>query len=126
MEGNANLIIQQSGYFIFTGHFHDSGIPPYDVALVLAISTATGQVLTWTKSLSLGGTLAVVTDGTSRDVDWTISGTNAQITLLWDQLQGATLTWKADVNLDLASVVSDVITTVKTLIPVVSTIISVV
>lgn len=118
VNGNASLLIQDDGFFEFKGHFHDSGIPPYNAVFIMTLTASSGEVLSWTKTVSVAGTLANAVDGTGRDGDWSMNGTNGKIAELWGNLQQAPVIWKAEVTTDALSVLNDVFKIVKTLVPV--------
>ena len=69
--GYANGGLFPNGAWNFSGHFHDSGFPSYDVGMAVAVRL--GGV---TFVLSIQGHVAGTIGSGSRDFDWNTSGTN--------------------------------------------------
>jgi hypothetical protein len=66
----------------FTGHFHDSGFPSYNDALVFLVKDNKNVVYRFVHSGHVGGTLG----GGSRDDDWNNSGRNEALAAGWQDL----------------------------------------
>jgi hypothetical protein len=89
--GWANLDINSDGSYNFSGSFHDSGLPPYDVAIVFAVRSSKGAVFTFTTSGKVNGTIG----GGSRDFIWDNVGNNGAIKGAWGDL-AAGWSWQAN------------------------------
>jgi hypothetical protein len=98
--GWGHLSLFPNGAYSFSGHFHVSGAPSYDLAFVWLVKTSTGTVLQFTKSGRLHGTF----ESGSRDFDWGDSGTNQALAAIWNDIaRGWTQHWSASVSADLGA-----------------------
>lgn len=120
--GWANLTIFSNGAYNFSGHFHVSGAPSYNTAIVWAVKSKDGKdstVYLFTHSGRVHGTF----ESGSRDDDWNISGTNPAIAAGWTAL---TEQWsyrsRAQVNLAIGPLIDQV----KNLIGTAGTVIAIV
>src|SRR6266540_100920 len=68
VRGWAQLTLFQTGGLNFVGHFHDSGLPSYDVQFAVAVRSQLGVLYTLGRQGHMGGTF----DPASRDFDWSI------------------------------------------------------
>lgn len=101
--GNAQLILRKDGWYNFSGHFHVSGAPSYNVALVWVIKDSKDWVYLFRASGRLHGTF----ESGSRDFDWNISNRNPDISRNWRDLdQGYRFHWTAKTNINVQSVVN--------------------
>ena len=101
--GRSHITLYQDGRYYFTGHFHVSGAPSYNVGIAWAVRTASGEALMFSKRGHLHGTF----EHGSRDFDWNDSGTNPDIQRNWAQLAwGGTATYKKDVNMDINALIT--------------------
>lgn len=117
--GNSKLSLYPNGDYYFSGHFHDSGFPSYDLNLVFAVKSAVGTVLTFVETGRTHGTI----DPGSRDYDWVRRGNSADVAAIWDDLSASYL-WRGHAAVDLNLVTSW--QNIKAAIGVVSEVISVV
>jgi hypothetical protein len=77
----------------FTGHFHDSGAPSYDVACVFAVRGSDGTVYTFSRSGRCHGTF----EAGSRDFDWGDNPTGTAVAAGWNNLMNG-LSWHASAS----------------------------
>lgn len=98
--GYANVGLFPNGAFNYSGHFHDSGVPPYDFTLVCGVSiflSGRGTIFTFTKTGKVHGW-----DPGSRDFDWNDSGTNPALAAAWPGTSdGHGWWWEARVGIDI-------------------------
>jgi len=103
--GQASLKLSANGAYHFSGHFHVSGIPSYDVAIVWAVKSSTGKVFLFRRSGHLHGTF----EPGSRDYNWNLSGTNPALAAEWRNLvKHPTYKWNAQVNMAIGSLIDAV------------------
>jgi hypothetical protein len=99
--GYANVGLFPNGAFNYSGHYHDSGAPPYDFTLVCGVSIFTGgrgTIFTFTKTGTVHGW-----DPGSRDFDWNDSGTNPALAAAWPGTSdGHGWWWESRVGIDIA------------------------
>jgi hypothetical protein len=88
--GGASLVLHADGRWEFSGHFHDAGFSPYDVNIVWAVRTNTGALFTFAATGAVSGTLGAG----SRDFQWNLGGTDADLRAAWLDLQ-AGWSWQA-------------------------------
>jgi|SRR5215471_1164177 len=100
--GNCSLSLFPDGAYNFSGHFHDSGFPSYDVEFVWVVGSSKGTAFVFQHKGRLHGT----TESGSRDENWNDSGQNKAIADAWDALSaGNAWHWNAAVNCDLGQLV---------------------
>jgi hypothetical protein len=80
--GWAQLTLFRNGAVNFTGHFHDSGAPSYDMGCVYAVRASDGTVYTFTRSGRVHGTF----EAGSRNFDWGDNPTNTAVAAGWANL----------------------------------------
>lgn len=80
--GHCHVTMWADGRTKFTGHFHDSGWPSYDMTLILEVTDADDNKYAFYKSGRLHGT----PDLGSRNLDWDIKGTDPLVAANWDAL----------------------------------------
>jgi hypothetical protein len=103
--GWANLTVFGDGSYNFSGHFHNSGFPPYNTGIVWALRASNGTVFTFSNTGSVGGAIF----GGSRDHDWNISGVNPALAAAWESLnRGNTSQVRSRASVDLAGIFSDI------------------
>jgi hypothetical protein len=108
--GWMTLALFEDGTYSFSGHFHDSGFPSYDVDAVWVIVSSSGKAFTFEVKGSMYGTV----DSGSRDYDFAQNGQNDQIKDAWAELcAGYTWRWSAYVNWDVQAAVDDVVSALK-------------
>jgi len=93
--GWANGGLFPNGAWNFSGHFHDSGFPGFDVAMAVAVNLR-GVIFVLPITGHVGGTIG----GGSRDFDWNESGTNPALAQALP-VQDYEWTWKAATNVDI-------------------------
>ncbi|WP_141499477.1 hypothetical protein [Bacillus toyonensis] len=100
--GYAQLILRKDGWYNFSGHFHVSGAPSYDVALVWLVKDSKDWVYLFRASGRLHGTF----ESGSRDLDWSVSRKNPDISRNWGDLErGWSAHWSANTNINVQSLV---------------------
>lgn len=104
--GNAQLILRKDGWYNFSGHFHVSGAPSYNVALVWVIKDSKDWVYLFRASGRLHGTF----ESGSRDFNWNISKNDPSIARNWRDLErGWSSRWSAKTNINVQSLVNSTI-----------------
>lgn len=97
--GWASLSVFRDGSYNFSGHFHVSGLPAYNVSIVWVLRTAAGTAFVFTDKGHVAGTCC----SGSRDHDWNVSNVNPAIAAAWpDFQQGYSWRWEAAASLDIA------------------------
>jgi hypothetical protein len=108
--GWTTLALFQDGTYSFSGHFHDSGFPSYDVDAVWVIVSSSGKAFTFEVKGEMYGTM----DSGSRDYDFAQNGQNDQLKAAWaDLCAGYTWRWSAYVNWEVQAAVDDVVNALK-------------
>ena len=120
--GWSNLTLLPDGSYAFEGHFHDSGFPSYDDALVWVVKdNLTNTAYTFGHHGHMAGTA----ESGSRDDDWNVQGRSEVLQAAWNNFGGGwTWHWEADVNADFNSVVDKALSTAGLVLAVVSIIIA--
>lgn len=104
--GHAQLTLFRNGAYNFSGHFHVSGAPSYNVALVWVIKDSKGTAYLFRASGRLHGTF----ESGSRDFDWNIAKRNPAIAAGWRNLErGWKSHWTAKTNINIRSLVNSAI-----------------
>jgi hypothetical protein len=108
--GFSSLTLRSDGSYTFSGHFHVSGAPSYNVQQAWAIADGDGHVYTFKKNGHVAGTF----EPGSRDFDWNDSGTNPALAAGFASLANRyRWQWNASANWDVAALVDSVIAAVK-------------
>jgi hypothetical protein len=108
--GWMTLALFEDGTYSFSGHFHDSGAPNYDVDAVWVIVSSSGKAFTFEVKGHMNGTF----ESGSRDYDFAQNGQNDQLKDAWaDLCAGYTWRWSAYVNWDVQAAVDDVVNALK-------------
>ena len=108
--GWMTLALFEDGTYSFSGHFHDSGAPSYDVDAVWVIVSSSGKAFTFEVKGHMNGTF----ESGSRDYDFAQNGQNDQLKDAWaDLCAGYTWRWSAYVNWDVQAAVDDVVNALK-------------
>jgi len=114
--GWSNLRLFPDGSYSFSGHFHDSGFPSYNDALVWIVRSSGGSAFLFKHTGRLPGTM----ERGSRDDDWNEVGNNAVVAEGWDDLSaGYNWHWDAGVNMDVGQLIESAksaVGTIKTII----------
>jgi hypothetical protein len=106
--GYSHLSLFPNGAYSFTGHFHDSGWPSYDMELVWVLRSSAGTVLTFSHRGRVHGT----GESGSRDDDWGDSGTNAALAAAWADISaGYSWQWHAAANGDIGAMIDQAVKT---------------
>jgi hypothetical protein len=117
VDGFAHLTVFQDGTSHFTGHFHDSSIVPYTYGIALVVKGIDNHAYS---SVHQGNITQAENQGNS---DWDEKTQNPDITQHWPALLngGAPFfAWRADVNLDIVTIVQDAETAIGYVVQVVS------
>src|SRR4029450_8543821 len=72
--GTSHVTLFSDGTVNYTGHFHDSGAPSYDMAMVWVLSVGSGTTFTLAHTCRVHGTF----EPGSRDCDWMVTTPNNQ------------------------------------------------
>jgi hypothetical protein len=103
--GNAHLSVNEAGGYTFSGHFHDSGAPDYNVKIVVGLKDSQNKVYTFAHSARIFGTF----DSGSRNADWKISGVNPQIADNWAAIAtSAQAIARSSTSVDVVALVYDI------------------
>jgi hypothetical protein len=109
--GYANAGVFPNGAFNFSGHFHDSGFPGYNVGCVIVIRLSDVAFVLPPFGGSVGGTLG----GGSRDVNWNVAGTNPTITPAWPTTDdGYDWSFNASANIDIQRLIDSCVKVIGT------------
>jgi hypothetical protein len=104
--GYSHLSLFPNGAFSFTGHFHVSGAPSYNMELVWVIRSKAGTVYTFAHGGRVHGTF----EAGSRNDDWGNSNTNPALAAAWADISaGYSWRWNAGANLDIGSMVDQAV-----------------
>jgi hypothetical protein len=118
--GSAHVTLSKDGSSEFSGHLHDSGGLSYNCLVGCVVKDSKNRAYIFTQSGSVKGTF----EAGSRDFDWNDGGDpNPAIVANWNDLfgcGGAQVTFVANVNLDTANLLADVLTGVTAVIGVIS------
>ena len=121
--GFASLTLHSDGTCQFSGHFHVSGAPSYNVTFAWVIADSGGHAYTFTAHGHLAGTF----ESGSRDYDWNVTVNNPAVAANWAELVAAwRWQWTASVQWDVAATLQDTIDAIKKAWPWVSWIIGVI
>lgn len=103
--GWAQLALFQNGSYNFSGHFHVSGAPSYNISFVWGIVSNSGVLYTFAHNGHLAGTF----ESGSRDSDWNRQEVSGAIAGGWPDLcAGYHWTWNAHVNMDLGAAINSI------------------
>lgn len=109
--GWASLDLRSDGSYTFSGHFHDSGAPSYNVEFVWVIVDSGGQAYSFSANGRMHGTF----ESGSRDYNWSVTNRNPLIAQRWAQLNaGWRWQWNAHVNWNVQAALDSVINALKT------------
>ncbi|MBH0779316.1 hypothetical protein [Nocardia bovistercoris] len=110
VNGFASLTLHRDGKCVFTGHFHDSGFPSYDLVFVWVITDSAGTAYTFTAKGRMHGT----SEPGSRNVDWNRTVVSPQVAANWPKLvRGWRWHWKARVNFNPVALLNSVLDALK-------------
>jgi hypothetical protein len=99
--GDSHLTLRQDGSYTFSGHFHDSGLAPYDTALAWVVKDIADRAYTFQH----GGHISGSFEPGSSDDNWNVSGTNIAIADNWANIDAsAPRRPEASVSIDLGDV----------------------
>lgn len=121
--GFASLTLHSDGTCQFSGHFHVSGAPSYNVEFVWVIVDSGGNAYTFTASGKLHGTF----ESGSRDFNWNKTQVSPAVKQNWPKLAaGYHWQWSAHVNWDVQAAVNSVVSGIKAAGQVVGAVVSVI
>ncbi len=121
--GYASLTLHSDGTYNFSGHFHVSGAPSYNVQFTWVIVDAAGRAYSFATSGHLAGTF----ESGSRDFNWTNTDRNNNISANWaDLVNRYTWRWQANVNWNVQAAVDSLVSALKAAGTVISVVISIV
>jgi hypothetical protein len=110
VNGTSHLTLRPDGTYTFSGHFHDSGFPSYNVELAWGIRTSQGRIYTFAHNGRVHGT----DESGSRNDDWAGNAPLQDLTTYWQELSvGYNWSWRASANLDLNALVGSVVNDLK-------------
>ncbi|MEO3807945.1 hypothetical protein ABGB17_02970 [Sphaerisporangium sp. B11E5] len=102
--GWTTIALFPNGAFNYSGHFHVSGAPSYNVALTWVVTTRDGNPAF---SLPIRGRVHGTFEPGSRDFDWNHSGLNPALAAAWPELSaGYRWQWNAGANIDIGALIS--------------------
>jgi hypothetical protein len=108
--GSMSLAIFADGTYSFSGNFHDSGAPSYDVAGVWVIVSTSGRAFSFDAKGHLAGTF----ESGSRDCNFSKNGSDDRLKQAYaDLCNGYHWRWSAHVNWDVQSAVDEVVSALK-------------
>jgi hypothetical protein len=120
--GSSHITIRQDGSYTFKGHFHDSGAPDFNVALVCAVKDSQNRVYTFQHSGHMSGTFS----SGSRDDDFLVDSRHDQVADDWANLgAGATAHFRADTSAELLGITNALVGSIGTVLAVVGIVIAV-
>jgi hypothetical protein len=104
--GWAQLTLFRNGAVNFTGHFHVSGAPSYNMTCTFAVRASDGTVYTFTRTGRVHGTF----ESGSRDFDWGDNPTNTAVAAGWANL-AAGWSWqaRAGANADIGALIDSAV-----------------
>lgn len=103
--GWANLTLFSGGFVKFSGHFHVSGAPSYNIEFVWGVKSGSGAIYLFRAEGRVHGTF----ESGSRNFDWDQSKTDPTLARDWPNLWAHwEHRWNAHTNVNLAAVVSTV------------------
>ena len=100
--GYANGGLFPNGAWNFSGHFHNSGFPSYDVGMAVAV-----KLRGVTFVLSIQGHVAGTIGSGSRNFDWNTSGTNPALAQALP-VQDYEWSWYAAADIDIGALIDSV------------------
>jgi hypothetical protein len=104
--GSSHLSLFPDGSYSFTGHFHDSGWPSYDVGFVWVLRSSAGSVFTFSKSGRCHGT----GESGSRNFDWGDNGNAGALAQAWPAISaGYSWSWHATANGDIGGMIDSAV-----------------
>jgi hypothetical protein len=115
--GWSQLTLWPDGSYVFEGHFHDSGFPSYNDALVWVVKdNLTNTAYTFVHSGHMAGTV----ESGSRDDNWNVQSRSEVLQAAWNNFGGGwTWKWEANASGDWNSVVDKALSSVGTVLGVV-------
>jgi hypothetical protein len=104
--GWSQLTLFRNGAVNFTGHFHVSGAPSYNVTCAYAVRAGDGTVFTFTRTGRVHGTF----ESGSRNFDWGDNPSSTAIAADWGNLT-ASWSWqaRAGADIDIGSLVDSAV-----------------
>jgi hypothetical protein len=104
--GNAHLTLRQDGSYTFSGHYHDSGLAPYNTALAWVVKDLANKAYSFQHAGHIAGSLS---SGSSDD-NWNVNAASGEIAENWANIGGsATSQAQAKVDVNLSSVMDSVV-----------------
>ncbi|WP_426626015.1 hypothetical protein ACPPVW_08270 [Leifsonia sp. McL0607] len=108
--GYASIELHSDGTCLFSGHFHDSGAPSYNVEFVWVFVDSGGVAYTFSASGHMNGTF----ESGSRDYNWTNSTNSPDVRNNWAKLvAGYRWKWNAHVGWDVQAAVDAAVNALK-------------
>ncbi|MDR0780487.1 MAG: hypothetical protein LBF16_07295 [Pseudomonadales bacterium] len=121
--GWAQVRLYKNGNWAFSGHFHDSGFPSYNVDFAWVFVASNGAAFTFKKSVRVHGTI----EPGSRNGDWDLHGQNPAIAKNWAAFcANYHWRWQANVNMDLSVLLKQIQDVMKVAGTIIATVIAIV
>jgi hypothetical protein len=118
--GDTHIVLYSNGTVEFNGRFHDSGFFSYKYGVAVVLVDADRQAYSVGHQGHINGTV----DGGSRNDDWDNTTSNEAVSQDWRAIV-ADMSWRGDANVDVdGALLNDVVGLVKTVGPIVGTIIA--
>lgn len=115
--GYAHLTIRSDGSYTFSGHFHDSGLPSYNVALAWAVKDSRNVVYQFAAQGSVSGTFG----SGSSDFNWNVNRFDERLVDNWASLAaGWNARASATANFSLGALWDSIVSALGTVLEVVS------
>jgi hypothetical protein len=107
--GYESLVMNPDGSCTFSGHFHDSGFPDYDVSIAVVVRDSGGWGYVFSAQGSMQGTVANLFSP-NREYNWTTNATNQDVANRWAELSaGWTYQGSAQATADWGSMLQDLL-----------------
>jgi hypothetical protein len=120
--GNAHVTVRQDGSFLFSGHFHDSGAPDFNDAIVVAIKDSQNIVYTFQHTAHMSGTFS----SGSRDDDGRIDSRDDRLSNNWGYIAtGSSGRARSTTSADITNIVNGLIGSLGTVLGVVGIVVAV-
>jgi hypothetical protein len=121
--GFASLTLHSDGTCQFSGHFHDSGAPSYNVEFVWVVVDSAGHAFTFKVNGRMHGTF----ESGSRDFNWNITAHSPAVAANWGKLcAGWRWRWNAYVNWNVQAALDAVVNAIKAAGTIIAAVIAVV
>jgi hypothetical protein len=119
--GNAHVTVRQDGSFTFSGHFHDSGAPDFNDAIVVAVKDSQNIVYTFQHTGHMAGTFS----SGSRNDDWRIDSRDDRLLNNWAYIAaGSSGQARSTTSADILNIVNGLVGSMGTVLGVVGIVVA--